>query len=57
MPSTENSEGGQYFSVSYNNWIWLADIPKDAYDLQMMIYGKSNIQLSENRPDYIAMGR
>ena len=57
VPSTENSEGGQYFSVSYNNWIWLADIPKDAYDLQMMIYGKSNIQLSENRPDYIAMGR
>lgn len=57
VPSTENSQGGQYFSVSYNNWIWLADIPKDAYDLQMMIYGKSNIQLSENRPDYIAMGR
>lgn len=57
VPSTENSEGGQYFSVSYNNWIWLADIPKDAYELQMMIYGKSNIQLSENRPDYIAMGR
>lgn len=57
VPSTENSEGGQYFSVSYNNWIWLADIPKDAYELQMMIYGKSNIKLSENRPDYIAMGR
>lgn len=57
VPSTENSQGGQYFSVSYNNWIWLADIPKDAYDLQMMIYVKSNIQLSENRPDYIAMGR
>lgn len=57
VPSTENSLGGQYFSVSYNNWIWLADIPKDAYDLQMMIYGKSNIRLSENRPDYISMGK
>lgn len=57
VPSTENSLGGQYFSVSYNNWIWLADIPKDAYELQMMIYGKSNIRLSENRPDYISMGK
>lgn len=56
VPKTENSRGGQYFSVSYNNWIWLADIPKDAYELQMAIYGKSNIQLSENRPDYISMG-
>lgn len=57
VPATENSLGGQYFSVSYNNWIWLADIPKDAYELQMRIYGKSNIQLSENRPDYISMGK
>lgn len=57
VPSVENSLGGQYFSVSYNNWIWLADIPKDAYELQMFIYGKSNIQLSENRPDYISMGK
>lgn len=57
IPSTENSKGGQSFSVAMNNWIWLADIPKDAYELQMQIYGKSNINLNENRADYIAMGR
>lgn len=57
VPTTENSAGGQNFSVSPNNWIWIADIPKDAYELQMEIYGKSNINLNENRADYIAMGR
>lgn len=57
VPAEENRKGGQYFSVSYNNWIWLADIPKDAYELQTTIYGKSNIQLSENRADYISLGK
>ncbi|MCH5320651.1 MAG: LCP family protein [Eubacterium sp.] len=57
VPAEENSLGGQTFSVSYKNWIWLADIPKDAYELQMMIYGKSNIQLNEDRPNYISMGK
>lgn len=57
IPSTENCKGGQSFSVAPGNWIWLADIPKDAYELQMRIYGKSNINLNPNRPDYIAMGR
>lgn len=57
VPAEENRAGGENFSVSYNNWIWLADIPKDAYELQMKIYGKSNIKLNENRPDYISMGR
>lgn len=57
IPSTENCKGGQRFSAAPGNWIWLADIPKDAYELQMRIYGKSNINLNPNRPDYIAMGR
>ena len=57
VPKPENAKGGQNFSVAPNNWIWLADIPKDAYELQTQIYGKSNIKLSENRPDYIAMGK
>lgn len=56
VPSEENSLGGQNFPV-YNAWIWLADIPKEAYDLQMLIYGKSNIHLNDNRPDYISMGK
>jgi LCP family protein required for cell wall assembly len=57
VPTTDNSAGGQTFSVARGTWIWLSDIPLDAYNLQMTIYGKSNIQLNENRPDYISMGR
>ncbi|MDD6728260.1 MAG: LCP family protein [Eubacteriales bacterium] len=57
VPSTDNCKGGQNFSAAPGNWIWLADIPKDAYELQMRIYGKSNINLNENRADYIALGR
>lgn len=57
VPAVENCKGGSKFSVTPGNWIWLADIPKDAYELQMEIYGKSNIKLSENRPAYIEMGR
>lgn len=57
VPTEENRLGDQYFSVSYNNWIWLADIPKDASELQTAIYGKSNIKLNEQRADYISMGR
>ncbi len=57
VPAEENCAGGQKFSAAPGNWIWLADIPKDAYELQMEIYGKSNIELSENRPDYIEMGK
>lgn len=57
VPTVENRKGGQNFSASYNNWIWLADIPEDAYNLQTTIYGKSNIKLNENRADYIALGQ
>lgn len=57
VPAVENCKGGSRFSAAPGNWIWLADIPKDAYELQMEIYGKSNIKLSENGPAYIEMGR
>ena len=57
VPAVENCKGGSRFSAAPGNWIWLADIPKDAYELQMEIYGKSNIKLSENMPAYIEMGR
>lgn len=57
VPAVENCKGGSRFSAAPGNWIWLADIPKDAYELQMEIYGKSIIKLSENRPAYIEMGR
>ncbi|MCC8072592.1 MAG: LCP family protein [Clostridiales bacterium] len=53
VPSTENSKGGQNFNCAPGTWIWVADFPKDAYELQTRIYGKSNIQLNDNRPDYL----
>lgn len=34
-------------------WIWKCDYPQDAYNLQMWIYGKSNITLAKNRVDFI----
>lgn len=55
VPKVENCKGGQNFSTSPNNWIWVADIPKDAMELQTKIYGKSNIKLNDNRPNYIDM--
>jgi len=57
VPAEENCAGGEHFSASPNNWIWIADIPKDAYELQTQIYGKSNIKLNDYRADYIALGR
>ena len=57
VPAVENCKGGSRFSAAPGNWIWLADIPKDAYELQMEIYGKSNIELSDDRPAYIEMGK
>ena len=48
VPCEECREGGTW----YSNWIWKVDYPKDAYELQMKLYGKSNIVLAEDRPDF-----
>ncbi|MBS6628778.1 MAG: LCP family protein [Clostridiales bacterium] len=48
VPCEECREGGEW----YSNWIWKVDYPKDAYELQMKLYGKSNIVLAEDRPDF-----
>lgn len=42
-----NLKGGTY----YKQWIWRPDYPADAYMLQTIIYGKSNITLAHVRPD------
>ncbi len=61
VPTTENANGGNYLigqsyvtpcSSSQGIWLWKSDIPEDAYQLQMLIYGKSNITLAENRCNY-----
>lgn len=45
----ENGAGGIY----YGAWCWKSDFPQDAYDLQMLIYGKSNITLAHTRVDVL----
>ena len=61
VPTPDHARGGTYLigptqltpSRSGGGlWLWKSDIPQDAYDLQMKIYGKSNIKLAENRCDY-----
>lgn len=48
---TVNVTGGIYGSEFFNQWIWRADFPADAYDMQMRIYGKSSITLAHLRVD------
>lgn len=45
----EKGAGGDY----YGSWCWKLDFPKDAYDLQMYLYGQTNIVLAEKRVDVI----
>lgn len=61
VPTTDHARGGNYLigptqvtpcGSTQGVWLWKSDIPQDAYDLQMKIYGKSNIKLAENRCDY-----
>ncbi len=61
VPTLDHAKGGNFLigatqltpcGSSQGLWLWKSDIPQDAYDLQMKIYGKSNIKLAENRCDY-----
>lgn len=61
VPTPEHAKGGLFLigptqvapcSPGRGIWLWKSDIPQDAYDLQMKIYGKSNIKLAEDRCDY-----
>lgn len=45
-----NLSGGKV-AVYGNQWIWRADFPADAYNLQMRIYRESNITLAHIRVD------
>lgn len=45
----EKGAGGIY----YGAWCWKSDFPQDAYNLQMLLYGKSNITLAQTRVDVI----
>ena len=42
-----NLKGG----MGYGAWIWKCDFPADAYNLQYIIYGESNITLAHIRPN------
>lgn len=45
----EKGAGG----IFYGAWCWKADFPQDAYNLQTLIYGKSNITLAHTRVDVL----
>lgn len=49
---TERGASGT-FSWANNQWIWKADFPQDAYNLQTVLYGKSNITLAQTRVDFV----
>lgn len=49
VPTKDNSQSDK---SHYGAWVWKTDFPEDAYNLQMKIYGKSNIELAENRVDF-----
>lgn len=45
--------GGKYKGKSKSkNWKWRADLPLSAQRVQLLIYGKTNIVLNENRPNF-----
>ena len=45
--------------MDYNGsaWVWIVDFPADARALQKLIYGESNIKLSEDRQSAIDLVR
>ncbi len=45
MPTTDTSKGGYIGS----QWVWICDYPGAAYQLQTLLYGKSNIKLEADR--------
>ncbi|NCC87454.1 MAG: LytR family transcriptional regulator [Clostridia bacterium] len=45
MPTADTSKGG-YIGTQ---WVWIADYPGAAYQLQTLLYGKSNIKLADDR--------
>lgn len=45
MPTTDTSKGGYVGS----QWVWIADYPGAAFQLQTLLYGKSNIKLANDR--------
>ncbi len=48
VPADENCQQG-----SANMWIWVVDYHKAAHDLQMQLYGQSNINIEEGRTTLI----
>lgn len=54
IPESRNNLKGAGGNFRFaGGWIWKCDYPQDAYNLQMWIYGKSNITLAKNRVDFI----
>ncbi|MDR1734900.1 MAG: LCP family protein [Oscillospiraceae bacterium] len=55
-PVVETDDATGVSSYIRTKWVWIVDYPRAARDLQMELYGVTNILLSEdeNREDYLA---
>lgn len=57
VPENSTDENGEVITTCrggtfYGVWCWKVDMPLTAQLLQQSIYGKTNITLAENRPDF-----
>ena len=57
MPENATDENGEVITTCrggtfYGAWCWKVDYPLTAQMLQQSIYGKTNITLAEDRPDF-----
>ncbi len=57
VPNTKDPSANEAISGSANMWIWVVDYQQAAYNLQMELYGESNIVLDEDRTSIIDVYR
>ena len=57
VPNTKDPSANEAIPGSANMWIWVVDYQEAAYNLQMELYGESNIVLDEDRTSIIDVYR
>ncbi|MCL2106570.1 MAG: LCP family protein [Oscillospiraceae bacterium] len=53
-PVVETEDATGFSTYIRGRWLWIVDYPRAAHDLQLQLYGISNIGLQANRDDYLA---
>jgi hypothetical protein len=57
VPNTKDPSANEAIPGSANMWIWVVDYQEAAHNLQMELYGESNIVLDEDRTSIIDVYR